>query len=98
MYGDFLGCTEYPDCDYKEWISFEYGECPNCGSPLRPIETKLGVFLGCTEYPNCNYKEWIECYEGACPCCGFPLVKGTTYYGDYEKCLECGYFEKLGFF
>ena len=70
-YGEFYGCSNYPDCTYTQNIidedDYEYGECPECKSPLRPIETEYGTYLECTEYPNCNYQEWTEFEYGECP-------------------------------
>ena len=78
--GTFLGCTEYPNCEYKKWIEFEHGECPSCGSALRLIEGPKGAFLGCSDYPDCHFTENISFGNhnidyGNCPQCGYPLVK-----------------------
>lgn len=96
MHGDFLGCSNYPDCTYTKPWDFEHGECPECGSPLREVKTKFGTFLGCTDYPDCEYQEWIEFKYGKCPDCGGPLNAGDTYYGEWLSCIKCDYFEKTG--
>lgn len=63
----FLGCSNYPDCDYtssveKEMFSKEdYAEdfdweqkCPTCGSEMKLRFGKFGPFLGCAKYPDCK--------------------------------------------
>ena len=53
-YGDFLGCSNYPDCKHTQSI-YDYGVCPTCGGSLRFIKSIHGDFLGCSNYPNCRY-------------------------------------------
>jgi DNA topoisomerase I len=63
----FLGCANYPDCDYtssveKEAFSKEdYAEdfdweqkCPKCSSEMKLRFGKFGPFLGCGKYPECK--------------------------------------------
>ena len=69
------------------------GKCPECGSPLREVETKFGTFLGCIKYPECEYQKWIKFKYGKCPKCGGPLNAGDTYYGEWESCIICNYYE-----
>ena len=56
-YGEFVACSDYPNCTYTKNWDFEYGECPDCGHPLRLIEGEYGDFLGCTNYHECKYTE-----------------------------------------
>ena len=54
-FGEFLGCSRFPRCDYKESIR---RECPECGDgTLVAREGKFGIFLSCSRYPRCNYSE-----------------------------------------
>jgi len=63
----FLGCENYPDCDYTgslEERTFDKGEyaedfdweqkCPKCSSEMKLRFGKFGPFLGCTQYPECK--------------------------------------------
>ena len=63
----FLGCTNYPTCDYTsslEEATFDkndYAEdfnwnqtCPNCSAEMKLRFGKFGPFLGCTNYPKCK--------------------------------------------
>jgi len=66
--GRFLGCSNYPDCDFtkplptqekkvtekKELVIAEGVTCPNCGSPMYIREGRFGKFYGCTNYPKCK--------------------------------------------
>jgi len=65
-YGQFLGCTGYPDCKNikklgkdgkvtqkaQEVLSDEV--CELCGKPMAVKRGRYGQFLGCTGYPECK--------------------------------------------
>jgi DNA topoisomerase-1 len=60
-YGEFIGCSRYPECDY---IREREGrpepvpvgrECPECGRPLVQRQSRRGPFVGCSGYPECRY-------------------------------------------
>ncbi len=56
----FVGCSNYPQCDYTvrdTAIMNSKKRCPSCGGFLIKRNGKYGVFWGCTNYPNCNYTE-----------------------------------------
>lgn len=68
-YGDFVGCSNYPSCDYIEKEAPKVVDekvCPKCGHTLVIRQSKKGKFIGCSNYPKCNYMEDME---------GKPLVK-----------------------
>ncbi|TVQ84049.1 MAG: type I DNA topoisomerase [Chromatiaceae bacterium] len=85
--GLFIGCTNYPACDYTRDLVADGAEpeapeivpdrpCPKCGSELAIKRGRYGKFIGCTNYPTCKYIEPIEKPEDTgvtCPQCG----KGT---------------------
>jgi len=58
-FGEFVGCSRYPECSYikKETPPVaETGEsCPECGRPLALRTSRRGPFVGCTGYPECRY-------------------------------------------
>ena len=60
-YGEFIGCSNYPDCKYIEQQEKEVQvgskPCPKCGARLILRTSKRGNFYGCENYPNCNYME-----------------------------------------
>ena len=100
-YGEFVGCSNYPNCEYREKEDLEYtGEnCPKCGRPLvYRINKKHKKFVACSGYPKCDY---IKAEEEApkhnhtgliCPECGGELVERRsgrkTFLGcsNYPKC------------
>ncbi len=64
--GQFLACSNYPDCnsteDFKKSldgkitiVEKEYAKepCPTCGKRLVIKKGKFGKFLACEEYPTC---------------------------------------------
>jgi DNA topoisomerase-1 len=63
----FLGCTNYPTCDYTsslEQATFspsDYAEdfnwdqkCPRCGLEMKLRFGRYGPFLGCSTFPQCR--------------------------------------------
>ncbi|WP_043752749.1 type I DNA topoisomerase, partial [Imhoffiella purpurea] len=82
--GRFIGCTNYPDCDYTRDLNADKAEqeapevvegrsCPLCGSALEIKRGRYGKFIGCSAYPNCKHIEPLEKPEDtgvACPKCG----------------------------
>ncbi len=68
-FGAFLGCSGYPECDYKRDLAGgqEDGEtpaggeepeevpaCPECGAPMVKRRSRRGPFWGCSKYPECR--------------------------------------------
>ncbi|WP_428624516.1 type I DNA topoisomerase [Sedimenticola sp.] len=86
-HGRFIGCTNYPECDYtrdlngdkkeqEEPTIVEGRKCPECQSDLVIKRGKYGKFIGCSNYPTCRHIEPLEKPEDTgvdCPKCG----KGT---------------------
>ena len=71
-FGEFIACTNYPDCKYihKETIGVP---CPkdSCGGEIYVKKSKKGkIFYTCTAYPNCDYVSWDKPLNEACPDCG----------------------------
>jgi len=81
--GLFIGCTNYPECDYTRDLNADRSEaeepeivagrsCPECGSELAVKRGRYGKFIGCTAYPKCRYIEPLEKPEDTgvtCPKC-----------------------------
>jgi DNA topoisomerase-1 len=65
-YGEFVGCSRYPQCDYikdreERQPPEETGKaCPTCGRPLVVRQSRRGPFVGCSGYPDCRYIEKTE--------------------------------------
>ena len=54
---DFLGCSNYPRCEYTvsdTSVLRERRKCPNCGGFLIKRKGK-NTFYGCSNYPFCRY-------------------------------------------
>ena len=78
--GRFLGCTNYPQCDYlrplqrvEHKVLKELAErCPICGNLLQLKQGNFGMFIGCSGYPECHFvvhDEQQTDAEIACPEC-----------------------------
>ncbi len=70
-HGRFIGCTNYPECDYTRDLSgdgrhqeepelVEGRKCPKCNSDLVIKKGKYGKFIGCSAYPECRHIEPLE--------------------------------------
>ncbi len=81
--GRFIGCTNYPDCDYTRDLNADKAQpearevvegrvCPKCGSELEIKNGRYGKFIGCSAYPECKHIEPLERPEDTgvtCPKC-----------------------------
>lgn len=104
--GRFIGCSNYPKCDYvqkeKKELVYTGKNCPDCGSPLVERKDRRGrIFIACSAYPKCKH---IENNEEApkeakvCPKCGGQLVKKKGKYSSFYGCSNyptCNYMEKI---
>ena len=79
--GQFLGCSNYPECRHTEPLEHEKPPevpetfCPNCGKPMAPKKSRFGWFLGCTGYPECKTTMPLNAGESIpCPKCGTGMV------------------------
>ncbi|MEW6131474.1 MAG: type I DNA topoisomerase [Acidobacteriota bacterium] len=72
-FGEFLACTNYPECkttrdlpkvhdDVDEETHENAGEetCENCGRPMAMKRGRFGQFLACTGYPECKTTRKIQ--------------------------------------
>lgn len=69
-HGPFLGCSQYPACDYVRPLKssadghivkvLEGQVCPACGENLVLRQGRFGMFIGCSNYPECEHTELID--------------------------------------
>ncbi len=67
-HGPFLGCNQYPSCDYIKPLHQNDGHivkelgvpCPECNSELVLRQGRYGMFIGCSGYPSCHYIQSTE--------------------------------------
>ena len=99
-YGEFLGCTGYPEC--KTIVQPEAAKvdvpCMKCGGELQQRKSKKGlVFYGCKNYPNCDFVAWGKPVGRTCPQCNEQPLIENSFRGKVSgiKCnnRECGYKE-----
>ena len=105
-YGTFIGCSNYPECDYREKepevVEYTGENCPICGKPLvYRVGKKNKKFIACSGYPNCNYikkEEQVAEVVKKCPECGGNLVvrgKGKKKFLGCTNYPTCKHIEKL---
>ncbi|WP_022798377.1 type I DNA topoisomerase [Thermus islandicus] len=94
-YGQFLGCTGYPECTYTEPLERREAEpigedCPKCGKPLLRKEGRYGSFIACSGYPGCDYtRDDGRPTDRTCPKCGGRILEKRDRRGrPYYKCEE----------
>ena len=89
-FGEFIACSNYPDCKYTRPILSSIGvKCPKCGEgDIVQRKSKKGrTFYGCSRYPDCDYTSWNKPAGEKCPECGEELYRrGSTIY-----CTNCKY-------
>ena len=93
-YGEFVACSNYPECKYikKEEVEIvEVCDCPNCNGKIIEKKSRKGkVFYGCNNYPKCKTAYWDKPIDKKCPECGEMLTeKNNT-----VKCSSCDYKEE----
>lgn len=92
-YGEFVACSNYPECKYiknEKQALEEICDCPNCDGKIVERKTKKGkVFYGCNHFPKCKTAYWDKPIGEKCPNCGGMLVEKK----DTIKCNDCD-FEK----
>ncbi len=103
-YGEFYGCSGYPDCktilrtgpaaEAPKNIGIK---CPECGEgEMQEKKSRRGkIFYSCGRYPDCKFALWNPPVEEKCPQCDFPLLtrKVTKKKGPHVVChkKECDY-------
>lgn len=98
-YGEFIACSNYPQCKYiqrnSEDAEMTNEICEKCGSAMCIKMSKTGKFLACSAYPKCKNTKSLEKPKTLginCPKCGGEIVvrhsKRGIFYGcsNYPDC------------
>ncbi|MHA2940196.1 DNA topoisomerase family protein [Vibrio sp. RC27] len=64
-HGAFLGCSQYPTCEYLRPVHNHDGHivkelgvpCPECAHELVLRQGRFGMFIGCSNFPECHHIE-----------------------------------------
>ena len=89
-FGEFIACSNYPECKYTRPILSTIGvKCPKCGEGdiVRRKSKKGRTFYGCSRYPECDYVAWNRPAGEKCPECGEELFRR----GQMIFCAKCKY-------
>ncbi len=100
-FGEFLGCSGYPECDGIKRTRSEPVRtgvaCPDCkeGEVLERRSRRGKLFYGCGRYPKCKFASWDKVIAQPCPDCGssYLVEKTTKREGTRWQCpnKDCGY-------
>jgi DNA topoisomerase-1 len=100
-FGEFLGCSGYPDCDGIKRLQSDPVKtgvaCPECkeGEILERRSRRGKIFYGCGRYPKCKFAAWNKVIPHPCPSCGanYMVEKDLKRTGITWQCVnkECGY-------
>lgn len=91
-YGNFLACSQYPECKNTKQLNKEIGVlCPLCGGNIVTKKSKKSIFYSCENYKTCKFSSWDLPVDEKCPSCGEMLFlkKGKNQIVCHNK--ECGY-------
>lgn len=94
-FGEFLACSNYPDCSFTAPIVNATGvKCPECkeGDMVERKSKRGKLFYSCSRYPDCKKAVWNKPYEKPCTKCGGMTMwqkKGVV------KCDSCGETEEV---
>ena len=92
--GTFIGCTNFPECDFTKSIIKTTGvKCPECndGEIIEKVSKRGKRFYGCSNFPKCDYATWDPPTGEKCPECGDLLVHKKNRSTDEIKCNSCDY-------
>jgi DNA topoisomerase-1 len=88
-YGRFIGCSNYPACNYTSPLVSKIGVvCPKDGGEIVERRSRKGrLFYGCANYPACDFTSWKRPLPQRCPNCGGLLVAANK---TSAECTQCG--------
>ena len=93
-YGEFVACSNYPECKYiqkEEVEEVEVCSCPKCGGKIVEKKSRKGkIFYGCNRYPKCKTAYWDRPVGKNCPECSEMLVEKNG----VIRCSSCDYQEE----
>ena len=95
--GKFIGCTNFPACDFtKSFVKTTGVKCPKCGKGeiIEKVSKKGKRFYACNNYPDCDYAIWDPPTGEICPECGELLVHKKNRNVDEIRCENCGYIKE----
>ena len=90
-YGEFVACSNYPECKYikkEEKQVIEVCNCLKCDGKIVERKTRRGkTFYGCSNFPKCKEAFWDKPIGEKCPVCGQMLIEKDN----KIKCSKCDY-------
>jgi DNA topoisomerase-1 len=101
-FGEYVSCSNYPDCRYKppKPVALTGVTCPQCNlGQILERKGRFGPFYGCSRYPECKRNFRARPVPKPCPKCGtaYLLVRERKA-GAFYVCEAdgCGFDEPAG--
>ena len=97
-YGEFLACSNYPQCKNIQNIVKVVAVCPKCKGNVIERKSKSGkIFYRCNNYPKCDFISWEIPMEEICPKCSSYLTQKEVYGKLRKKCSNenCDFTEMI---
>ncbi len=92
-FGEYVGCSDYPDCKYIKLNEIGV-PCPKegCegGQTVERRSRRGRTFYGCSNYPDCDFVTWNKLLPQPCPQCKSPYImeKITKRWGTQHVCPD----------
>ena len=67
-FGEFVGCSSYPDCNYIQRKKASFC-CPQCAGCIEERKWSGGTLWGCNKYPECRYAIFSDIQDTSCSKC-----------------------------
>ncbi|MFV0275485.1 MAG: type I DNA topoisomerase [Bacilli bacterium] len=88
-YGEFIACSNYPECKYIKQEVKTVCKCPKCdGEIVEKVTKKKKIFYGCNNFPKCKEAYWDKPTNEKCPECNSLITINKT---GKLKCSQCDY-------
>jgi DNA topoisomerase-1 len=67
-FGQFVGCSGYPECKYIQRKKASFC-CPQCAGCVEERKWSGGTLWGCSNYPECRYAIFSDIQDSPCLKC-----------------------------
>ncbi|WQV93643.1 type I DNA topoisomerase [Helicobacter pylori] len=96
-YGEFIACSNYPECKNTKSLKntpnakeiIEGVKCPECGGDIALKRSKKGSFYGCNNYPKCHFLSNHKPINKRCEKCHYLMSERIYRKKKAHECIKC---------